>query len=134
MKTGTRTKALANAIPLGTARLRLLILGLVQIVVPAVAALAAAWVVEPQLAAAGFARVACLVLAVVLALSAVDSLVTTATEGAYRRAYGRVHGPRSWSCEDCAREIRAHEWTPWEAAAFEAHLSDPRAHNCDRQR
>ncbi len=129
MKTETR-KNVVDATPLGTARLRLLALGLVRTAVPALAAVAAAWAVEPQLNADGFARVAYLALVAVIALSAVDNALVNATERAYRRAYGRVHGPRSWSCEDCGRQITAREWTPFDAVAFETHLADPRAHGC----
>ncbi|MGW2456772.1 hypothetical protein ACWCTA_36415 [Streptomyces sp. NPDC001704] len=129
MKTETRNDVV-HTIPLGTARLRLLVLGLVRTAVPPLAALAVARVVEPQLNADGFARLAYLVLAAILALSAVDNVLTNATDRAYRRAYGRVHGPRSWSCEDCGRQITAREWTPFDAAAFETHLADPRAHGC----
>lgn len=129
MKTETRNNVV-HTIPLGTARLRLLVLGLVRTAVPPLAALAVARVIEPQLNADGFARLAYVVLAAIVALSAVDNVLTNATERAYRRAYGRVHGPRSWSCEDCGRQITAREWTPFDAAAFETHLADPRAHGC----
>ncbi|MFI7142871.1 hypothetical protein ACIBQ5_35770 [Streptomyces massasporeus] len=132
MKTETRNRV-AHTIPLRTARAGLLALGLVRAAVPAVAAVAAARVVETQLAdhVHGLGRVAFLVLAAVVALFAIDSAVTELTERPYRRAYGRVHGPRSWSCEDCGREITARQWTPSDAAVFEAHLADPAAHHCN---
>jgi hypothetical protein len=132
VKTETRSRG-AHPIPLGAARAALLTLGLVRAAVPAVAAVAAARGVETQLADSfhGLGRVAFLVLAAVVALSAVDSVVTELTERPYRLAYGRVHGPRSWSCEDCGREITARQWTPYDAAVFEAHLADPAAHHCN---
>ncbi|WP_137235512.1 hypothetical protein [Streptomyces sp. BPSDS2] len=129
MMTKTRN-TVVHPIPLGTARLRLLALGLARTAVPPLVAVVAAWAIAPQLNADGPARVAYLVLVAVVALSAVDNTLTNATERTYRRAYGRVHGPRSWSCEDCGHQITAREWTPYDAAVFETHLADPRAHGC----
>ncbi|MEH0424749.1 hypothetical protein [Streptomyces sp. B21-083] len=135
MNTSTRNNVV-HTITASSARLRLLGLGAVHMLVPAAASLAAAWFVEQQLAddVRGFARVACIVVAGIVALAAVDRTVTDLTEGAHRLAYGRLNGPRSWSCEDCGRTITARLWTPYEAAAFEAHLADPKAHDCDRDR
>ncbi|MER7316263.1 hypothetical protein [Streptomyces halstedii] len=133
MNTSTRNNV-AHTIPANSARLLLFIVGAVQMLVPAAAALAAAWFIEQQLAddVRGFARVACIVVAGIVALAAVDRTVTDLTEGAHRLAYGRLNGPRSWSCEDCGRTITARLWTPYEAAAFEAHLADPKAHDCPK--
>ncbi|MFK0296645.1 hypothetical protein ACIQU6_40095 [Streptomyces sp. NPDC090442] len=128
MKTETRTNA--TTAPLGTARLRLLALGFVRTVVPVIVAITAAQATEQQLDASGFARVVYLVLVAVVVLAAVENALGEVTERAYRRAYGRVHGPRSWSCDDCGRAITAQEWAPYAAAAFETHLADPRAHAC----
>ncbi|MGN9821907.1 hypothetical protein ACTMUQ_42345 [Streptomyces sp. SD11] len=135
MNTSARNYVL-HTITANSARLRLLGLGAVRMLVPAAAALGAAWLIEGQLAddVRGFARVAWIVIAGVVALAAADRMVTDLTERAHRLAYGRLNGPRSWSCEDCGRTITARLWTPYEAAAFEAHLADPQAHGCDRQK
>ncbi|GHH56167.1 hypothetical protein [Streptomyces candidus] len=135
MNTSTRNNVV-HTITANSARLRLVGLGAVQVLVPSAAALAAAWFIEQQLAhdVRGFTRVAYIVLAGIAALSAADGTVTDLTERAQRLAYGRLNGPRSWSCEDCGRAIYARRWTPYEAAAFEAHLADPKAHDCDRDR
>ncbi|MCX5426098.1 hypothetical protein [Streptomyces sp. NBC_00078] len=131
MNTSTRNRA-THATPRPAARLALGLLALVHAAVPAAGAIAGAWAADSLLGpgVTGPARVACLALAAVLTLAAVDRTVTDLTDRAHRRTYGLVHGPRSWSCEDCETRITARRWTPYEAAAFEAHVSDPAAHDC----
>ncbi|MGA4980026.1 hypothetical protein [Streptomyces cinereoruber] len=126
MQTETHT----HETPTAPARLRLMALSLLRAAVPPLAAVGAALAVEPYLDADGRARIAYLVLVGLLAMWAADNVLVRATEDTYRQAYGRVHGPRSWSCQSCGRRIAAHEWTPYDAAAFEIHLADPRAHGC----
>ncbi|MDJ0345546.1 hypothetical protein QMK19_33920 [Streptomyces sp. H10-C2] len=135
MNTSSQSNVL-HTIPAASARLLLLGLGLVHVAAAPAAALGAAWLLDAQLAdhVRGFARVAYIVVVAIVALAAVDRTVTDLTEPAHRLAYGRLNGPRTWSCEDCGRTIAARLWTPYEAAAFEAHLADPAAHDCDRDR
>ncbi|MGW2227473.1 hypothetical protein [Streptomyces formicae] len=131
MNTSTRNRVV-HTIPAGAARLRLLAIGAANTLVPLAVAVAAAWFAEVQLAddLHGVTRIGWLVVVAVIGLSAADSLMHDATERAYRHAYGRIHGPRSWSCEDCGTHITARRWTPYDAAAFEALVSDPAAHDC----
>ncbi|MER8039387.1 hypothetical protein [Streptomyces hydrogenans] len=125
-----QTETRAHETPTTTARLHLMALGLLRAAVPPLAAVGAALAVEPYLDAGGRAHIACLVLVGLLAMWAADNVLDRTTEDAYRQAYGRVHGPRSWSCQGCGRRIDAQEWTPYDAAVFETHLADPRAHGC----
>lgn len=113
-------------------RLGLAMLGAVGLAAPLAAAIGGAWFTEAQLAddVTGAARVAYVAVAAVVALAAVDSIVCNATRGLYRRLYASIHGPRTWSCEDCGASINADRWTPDEAATFEELLADPAAHRC----
>ncbi|MFD4020635.1 hypothetical protein [Streptomyces sindenensis] len=131
MNTSTRSHT-PHATPRPTARFALALIALAQAAVPAAGAIAGAWAADSLLGqgVTGPARVACLALAAVLTLTAVDRTVIDLTDQTHRRTYGLVHGPRSWSCEDCGTRITARRWTPYEAAAFEAHVSDPAAHDC----
>lgn len=114
------------------ARAALVGLGVLATVVPLAAAVLAAVVLDPQLAPGlpHWQHLAWTVTGAALVLAAVDSTLGRATAGLTRRLHGRVHGPRTWSCEDCGVGITAARWTPYEAAVFEEHLADPAAHGC----
>ncbi|MFF5809087.1 hypothetical protein [Streptomyces sp. NPDC012746] len=131
--TTTTRNRVTHTITRGKARAGLVALALVHTLAAPAAAVAGAWFAELHLTdgMTGMGRVVVLALAAVLALSAVDRTVTGWTERAHRHMYGRVHGPRSWSCADCGTQITARRWTPYDAATFETFLADPLAHGCD---
>ncbi|MET9934619.1 MULTISPECIES: hypothetical protein [unclassified Streptomyces] len=130
LNTSPRNRA-THTITRGKARAGLTVLSLVHTLAPVAAAVAGGWFAQLYLAhGMGAHRPVIVVLSAVLALSVVDRTVTGWTENAHRLMYGRIHGPRSWSCDNCRTRITARRWTPYDAATFEALLADPLAHDC----